>query len=86
MVYDVTMLNKTHVYEIGGTFYRFMWEEPKKLNESLYHFRPHGNQRKKSDLVLNRQKLLTRVNRIEGMTISGKHDEVIDGNIQLSLF
>jgi hypothetical protein len=84
-VYDSTLLSKRKVYEIGGTFYRFLWqvEGIQYIKYPKYKFRPLPGQRKRADLIIGHKKLTSTCYEVPGATI---HSYINEEYIQLSIF
>jgi hypothetical protein len=82
-IYDSTELNHSDVYQINGTLYRWRFKDG-SIQHPNYTFSPLPNQRKKADLKLSRNKLFTKVQRVEGMTV--KAEVVSTRAVQLLLF
>ncbi len=54
-VWTAGELKKGYVYQIHGTLYRYLGSDPyAQINHPKYKFRPLAGQRKKADLVLNK--------------------------------
>ncbi|MBC1237570.1 hypothetical protein [Nostoc sp. 2RC] len=84
-IYDSTLLSRHKVYEIKGTFYRFLWKEDniQYIQHPQYKFRPLAGQRKKADLVIGHKKLTSTCYEVKGATI---HSYIHKEYIQLSIF
>ncbi|MEA5551666.1 hypothetical protein VB713_11865 [Anabaena cylindrica UHCC 0172] len=80
-VYDSTLLTKKSVYQIDGTFYRYLYKSD-SIHSPQFFFRPLAGQRKTADLKLNRNKLMSRCYLVEGMSATA---EVVGNHCQLSL-
>ena len=81
-VYDSTLLSNSKVYQINGTLYRFRYENG-TIQHPQYTFTPLNNQRKTANLVLNRNKLITKCYEVEGM--SNKVSVIDDNSVQMKL-
>ena len=85
-IYDSTLLKSTATYQIDGCLYHYAGQDPyATIQAPKYKFIPLAGQRRRSDLVLNRTKLLTRVYEVEGMTVS-RNATTTDTSVQLGLF
>lgn len=84
-IYDSTLLSKRKVYDIGGTFYRFLYKEDniQYIQHPQYRFRPLPGQRKRADLIIGHKKLTSTCYEIPGATI---HSYINEEYIQLSIF
>ncbi|BAY95875.1 MULTISPECIES: hypothetical protein [unclassified Tolypothrix] len=82
-VWDSTLLSSRKTYHIEGTLYRYLYTKG-TIQHPQYIFCPLEGQRKKADITLNHQKLLTRCYEVPDM-VPGS--EVVSSNaVQLSLF
>jgi hypothetical protein len=81
--YDPTLLSSSKVYQVDGTFYRYLGETG-TIQHPQFRFSPLPNQKKKASLQLNRNKLMTRCYEIEGMVYN--KPTVQDNSQQLQLF
>ncbi|MEA5551778.1 hypothetical protein VB713_12425 [Anabaena cylindrica UHCC 0172] len=82
-VHDSTLLTQAKVYQIEGILYHYLYKDG-TINHPQYCFRPLAGQRKTADIKLNRNKLLTRVQEVEGM--NAKASVVLGNHLQMSLF
>jgi hypothetical protein len=82
-VWDSTILSCRKTYQINGTLYRYLYKSG-TIQHPQYIFRPLSGQRKKADLTLNYQKLLTRCYEVPDMVPGG--EVMCSHAVQLSLF
>lgn len=85
-IYDSTLLSTRKIYEIRGTFYRFLYQVPDNTNyisHPQYKFRPLPGQRKRTDLIIGHKRLTSTCYEVPGATI---HSYINQEYIQLSIF
>jgi hypothetical protein len=84
-VYDPRLLNSSKVYEIDGAFYQYLHSSGTSANPRyIFGHLPTPRQKKKPDLVMNRDKLMIRCSEVAGMTCNTTATK--DCSEQLQLF
>ncbi|MCG6133971.1 MAG: hypothetical protein MET45_04835 [Nostoc sp. LLA-1] len=83
LVNDATLLTQSKVYQIDLTLYRYRHKNG-TINAPKYTFRPMAGQRKKKDLTINRNSLLTRCYEVQGMSTNAS--VLSQSSLQLSIF
>lgn len=78
-----TLLSYRQTYQIKGVLYRFASKDG-SIQHPQYIFRPLAGQKKKADLRLNHQKLLTQCYVVPGM--SAKAELTSTKVVQMTLF
>lgn len=85
LIYDLSTLSRSKVYSIKGTLYRYIGQDPyAQINHPIWQFKPLANQRKKTELRLNKNSVRGWIYEVPGMSqnIDIKSSEVV----QLKLF
>lgn len=82
LIKSSTLLTHDATYQIDGCLYRFAYNDG-SIQHPQFIFRPLSGQRKKADLRLNYQKLLSRCYVVPGMSAKA---EVVDSTVQMTLF
>lgn len=83
LIQSATLLSTSKIYQIERILYRFSHQEG-SVQHPQYIFRPLAGQKKKADLKLNYQKLLTRCYEVPGM--SAKAEVTSMKVVQMTLF
>lgn len=84
-IYDSTELKRSATYQIDGCLYCFLGKKPySSIQAPKYKFQPLPGQKRRSDLILNRRQLISRVYEVEGMQVS-RNSTATATSVQLSL-
>jgi hypothetical protein len=84
-VYDPKLLNPAKVYQIDGVFYQYLHSLGSNARpQYVFGHLPIPGQKKKSNLVVSRDKLMIRCSEVVGMTC--KTSATKDCSEQLQLF
>ncbi|MBD6621131.1 hypothetical protein FNW02_36840 [Komarekiella sp. 'clone 1'] len=84
-VCDPKSLNPTKVYQIDGAFYQYLHSSDSNTHPKyVFGHLPIPGQKQKSNLVINRDKLMIRCSEVVGMTCNPR--TIKESSEQLQLF